>query len=140
MNERTIKTRKQAAQAGENKYYTGKPCINGHDGPRYVSSGICCKCNSEGVKRYQKDVRLMRNNKAAGAFVYFLHPDDHAAALAYCQALDLQRGRQPAAPPPPPITPAPASELVLPEHIARHRRTLLEQYAPPSGPGYLPKP
>lgn len=90
-----IKTRRQAAEAGETKYYTGKPCVHGHDSPRYTASGICCKCNSEGVKKYNKSVRVVNNSKLLGWFVYPCHPDDMAAALAYCQALDMQRGRTP---------------------------------------------
>jgi len=33
-----------------------------------------------------------------GEFGYPLHKDDHAAALAYCQALDMARGRTPHVP------------------------------------------
>lgn len=96
---KTIKTRREAADAGESKYYTGKPCKNGHDGMRYTASGICCKCNSDGVKKYAGRLNAAKVSRAVGAFVHNLHPDDHAAARAYCQALDLQRGRTPWAPP-----------------------------------------
>lgn len=93
-----ILTRRQAANLGMNKYYTGKPCSHGHDSPRYVSSGICCKCNAEGVKRYNQGITKERVSRQRGLFAYSLHPDDHAAALAFCQALDLQRGRLPQVP------------------------------------------
>lgn len=39
-----IKTRKQAMMAGENTYFTGKPCKNGHMSYRYVQSGTCYDC------------------------------------------------------------------------------------------------
>lgn len=93
-----IKTRRQAAEDGENKYYTGKPCVNGHDSPRYTSTGICCKCNAEGVKKYNKNMRILHNSKLAGWFSYPSHPDDVAALLAYAQALDIARGRMPHVP------------------------------------------
>lgn len=90
-----VKTRMEAAQAGEKKYRTGKPCSNGHDSPRYTSTGICCRCNVDAAKRYSGRVQLTVKAKLQGHFVYPLHPDDHASALAYCQALDLSRGRVP---------------------------------------------
>ena len=39
-----IKTRKEAMMAGENTYFTGKPCKNGHMSYRYVQSGTCYDC------------------------------------------------------------------------------------------------
>jgi hypothetical protein len=39
-----IKTRKQAMIDGENTYFTGKPCKNGHMSYRYVQSGTCYDC------------------------------------------------------------------------------------------------
>ena len=39
-----IKTRKQAMLAGENTYFTGKPCKNGHLSYRYSQSGACYDC------------------------------------------------------------------------------------------------
>lgn len=121
-----IKTRKQAAEAGENKYYTGRPCAHGHESPRYTSTGICCKCNSVNVSAYNKRMRTTNNNKQAGVFVYPAHPDDHAALLAYAQALDLQRGRCP------PSAAVPSSEenrLVLPADIARFREVAISKAA-----------
>lgn len=100
-----IKTRRQAAEAGEKKYYTGRPCIHGHDGPRYTSSGICCACNIKAMQRYNQSIRTQANATAAGLFTYRCHPDDHAALLAYAQALDIQRGRVPQMVPPAPDAP-----------------------------------
>ena len=39
-----IKTRKQAMTDGENTYFTGKECKNGHMNYRYVQSGACYDC------------------------------------------------------------------------------------------------
>lgn len=90
-----IKTRGQAADDGDRKYYTGRKCINGHDSPRYVSSGICCKCNVDNAQKYAKGISARQVAKLQSHFTYPLHPDDFAAAKAFCQALDLQRGRMP---------------------------------------------
>lgn len=131
------KTRKEAADAGENKYYTGKPCTHGHDSPRYTSTGICCKCNAEGVKKYNKKMRTASNARASGLFTYPAHPDDVAALLAYAQALDIQRGKVPHVPG---ATVAPAP---LPFDAAEARRLALGRavdLAAPAAPAYLPKP
>jgi hypothetical protein len=39
-----ILTRKAAIALGENKYFTGKPCKNGHVAARYVQSATCELC------------------------------------------------------------------------------------------------
>lgn len=91
----TILTRRQAAEAGLKRYYTGKPCAKNHDSERFTSTGGCVKCGAEYVKSYNKRMTATASSRALGAFMYMLHPDDHAAALAYCQALDLARGVAP---------------------------------------------
>ena len=115
-----IKTRQQAAEAGEQKYYTGKNCSRGHNCERYTSTGACCKCNAEGVKKYNARTRTVVNNRSVGAFVYKLHPDDHVAAFAYCQALDIQRGRIP--------SPALAPILDEPDIVAIRRHAFKGDY------------
>lgn len=90
-----VKTRRQAAEAGEKRYYTGKPCAKGHDSQRFTSTGVCIKCASGYVKEYNKRLNRETTARANGAFVHPLHADDHAAARAYCQALDMARGRVP---------------------------------------------
>ena len=37
-------SRLDAARQGERKYYTGKPCINGHLSQRYTTCGSCIQC------------------------------------------------------------------------------------------------
>ena len=39
-----IITRKQAFERALVRFYTGKPCKNGHDAERYTSMGGCVKC------------------------------------------------------------------------------------------------
>lgn len=93
-----ILTRRQAAEAGLKRYYTGKSCSKGHDAQRFVSTGVCVKCAAGYVKEYNGRMRKAVNAKAVGLFIYPAHPDDVAALLAYAQALDLQRGRPPHVP------------------------------------------
>jgi hypothetical protein len=40
-------TRDEAKGCGMYRYYTGKPCIHGHDSPRYVSDGSCIECSEQ---------------------------------------------------------------------------------------------
>lgn len=95
-----VLTRRQAAEAGLKRYYTGKPCSKGHDEQRFTSTGVCVKCAAGYVKEYNGRLRKEASAKLAGLFTYPLHPDDVGALLAYAQALDLQRGRAPYSPPP----------------------------------------
>lgn len=134
----TVKTRKQAANDGEDKYFTGKACINGHLSLRYTSSGICCKCNTEAAKKYNREMRKRVNARLQGHFIYDLHPDDIAKAFAYCQALDLQRGLVPASKIDEDI-PAP-THVEIPAEIARRRAELLRQHTHANSAPYLPKP
>ncbi len=134
-----IKTRRQAAESGQSQYYTGKPCNKGHDGPRYTASGICCKCNALASKAYNNKMRFVSNNIAADNFIYNLHPADHAAAEAYCQALDMQRGIKPSKQLKRQQAPHPHSNPA--EAIQRTRTALLLDNAGGDlHPTYMPKP
>lgn len=119
MNE--IKTRRQAAEAGESKYFTGKPCKHGHNAARYTCSGICSACNTAHARAYNGRLSKLANNRAAGNFAYPCHPDDAAALLAYAQGLDLARGRVPFVP----GAATPAGEPQTPEQIHRFRELAL---------------
>lgn len=128
-----IKTRQEAARDGDTTYSTGKPCKHGHKPVRYTCNGICVECTKANNAKLSNDLRTGRNNRMAGLFVYKLHPDDHAQALAVCQALDMQRGIVPklAEPDtPPPITP---------EAIQQRRAWLINSMAPITQP-HLPAP
>lgn len=45
-------TRKQAIERGEKRYFTGKPCKNGHLSERQVNGNGCIKCMRERSKEY----------------------------------------------------------------------------------------
>jgi hypothetical protein len=128
--------RRTADTQGE-KLYAGKGiCRNGHDGAlRYVSTGQCSECVRERNRENAQAQREARKPTADGArlFAYRLHPDDHAQALAFCQALDLQRGRMPQASSVVDGTAAAqvqrsaeSGPIALPSMIAERRRQLLE--------------
>jgi hypothetical protein len=95
----TATTRLAAAAAGLTRYNTGRPCRNGHVADRYTSTGNCSECLKDNNRQLAATLRQAKTPDTTGGrlFTYRLHPDDHAAALAFCQALDLQRGRQPQA-------------------------------------------
>lgn len=89
--------RQTALAAGLTFYDTGKPCRNGHSGPRYAKTGHCVACLKDARDKFARlqNTGMAARSEGSGLFAYKLHPDDHAAALAYCQGLDLQRGRVP---------------------------------------------
>lgn len=105
-----IITREEAARQNLTHFFTGKACRYGHTAPRFVSTGGCTACNVARAARFRKD--------APHRFSYDLHPADVAAALAYCQALDIQRGRTP--------TGLNQSHGPLPDWLAARRKELLE--------------
>lgn len=59
-----LKTRKQALEAGELKYNTGKPCKHGHMSDRYSRKGECITCNLERQKT--QSVREAKNRYVEG--------------------------------------------------------------------------
>jgi hypothetical protein len=42
-----IKTRAQAIEAGDTRYYTGEPCSRGHIAERFTSGANCAECLRE---------------------------------------------------------------------------------------------
>jgi len=57
------RSRPDAVRQASTKYYTGKPCKNGHIAPRYTLSSTCTMCLSAHVDRVRK--ALKRAKKAA---------------------------------------------------------------------------
>lgn len=119
-------SRAEASAAGLSFFFTGKRCKHGHLSQRYVSTGSCVMCikaaGQETASRFRKDAI----SRQRGHFSYPLHPDDVAAATAYCQGLDLARGRMPFMPPvQQPTLP------VSPEQIAAMRARALGAAATP---------
>lgn len=120
--------RATAIEAGLDRYSTGKPCKHGHDSPRYTYSGTCVACVAVSTARIRHGIA---EHKAAHVrpFTYLLHPDDHAAALAMCQGLDLQRGRTPSRIASP--TPAPEARRYATVEEVRHERDVRLGGLPP---------
>jgi|SRR5580658_3597874 hypothetical protein len=52
-----IITRKQAFALARTRFYTGRPCKNGHDCERYTSTGGCSKCVNGSYKGTWKIAR-----------------------------------------------------------------------------------
>jgi hypothetical protein len=121
-------TRKDALAAGAAFFNTGRPCRNGHTADRYTSTGGCLECLRGHRQEYAALIAAARKpvERTATLFAYRLHPDDHAAALAYCQALDLQRGRQPQAAEVIGQRTAPV-RFATPEEVAVHRARIMQE-------------
>ena len=48
--------RAEALNAGLSTFFTGKPCVNGHESPRYTISLLCVDCKKQTFKKaYKKD-------------------------------------------------------------------------------------
>lgn len=111
---------------GLRTYRTGRICRAGHDAERYTSTGGCVECLRVRNKDQAAAVReaIRPTDDGSRLFTYRLHPDDHAAALAYCQGLDLQRGRIPQAAPAIVEAPAILPPTATPEEIAHRRRQM----------------
>lgn len=123
----TPATRHEALAAGSTFFHTGRPCRAGHVADRYTSTGNCVQCQKAHRDDYAAALREARRpgmDRSARLFTYRLHPDDHAAALAYCQALDMKRGRVPAAGQAAQLPEPPRS--ATPEEVAAHRERILQ--------------
>lgn len=58
-------TRLRAAAAGYTRYYTGRPCAQGHDSERYVSSGACIECMRERDRQRYAEIQRLRRQADA---------------------------------------------------------------------------
>lgn len=52
-----ITTRRQAAERGMNRYFTGKPCKHGHIAERYVTSNACVACVLASTMAHNQKIR-----------------------------------------------------------------------------------
>jgi hypothetical protein len=55
-----IISRKEAIQKGLQKYYTGKPCKNGHYSERYTLGSECQACIKEHVYSQRSEIKAIR--------------------------------------------------------------------------------
>lgn len=51
------RTHQEALQLGEKRYFTGRPCKNGHIAYRVTANKNCAKCNREGVNKWRENNR-----------------------------------------------------------------------------------
>ena len=56
-----IITRKQAFALARTRFYTGRPCKNGHNCERYTSTGGCAKCVNG---TYKGTWKILRSSQA----------------------------------------------------------------------------
>lgn len=59
----TLISRKEAKIAGAVRYFTGKPCLNGHVAERQTSNGVCLACVAERKAVYDKTYRIKHLEK-----------------------------------------------------------------------------
>lgn len=60
-----IVLRKDAILQSKTVYYTGKPCKNGHDDFRYVTSGTCIECQRLSRLAERAFIKQVRNQSQA---------------------------------------------------------------------------
>lgn len=119
-------SRADAHAQGRKRFYTGRPCVHGHDSQRFVTTGGCVACNAARARAFAD-----KGSGGISAFSYPLHVDDIAAAHAYCQALDMQRGRTP--------QPALARVAMTVEEAAEARlRIFADKLLPAEKPAHVP--
>lgn len=86
-----LQTRNAALEAGEPRYYTGRPCKHGHLSERYTKNSACIDCNRVHSKQnYLKDPQKAKDYhfvwryenservKAANKRNYAKHRDKYA--------------------------------------------------------------
>lgn len=73
-SERKTRETRKVAHEGETRYFTGKPCINGHIAERFVSDKSCMLCRLETTKRWARknkdkkreyDSKYIKSNRKA---------------------------------------------------------------------------
>lgn len=69
METRAVISRKSAVSYGFKRYYTGRPCPNGHQAERYVKGGQCCECHKGRAREQRRGMtyRLWKDRDAAGS-------------------------------------------------------------------------
>lgn len=64
-----VSTERQNAKAkGLRKYFTGKPCKNGHVAERNTSNGTCCECFNANAARFRARHPERRRQQSARYF------------------------------------------------------------------------
>ena len=50
-----IISRQEAKQQKLKRYYTGVPCVQGHDAEKYTQDGACAECKKVSYVKYKED-------------------------------------------------------------------------------------
>lgn len=79
-------TRAQAIDAGLSKYYTGIPCINGHDSYRYTSSSACYGCVKDASTNSREKMKKFSGRNQRREF-----RDSTKRVVLRCVAADLYK-------------------------------------------------
>jgi hypothetical protein len=89
-----VLTRREAVSMGLNKFWNGKPCVNGHVAHRYTITNVCAACSTMHTTKYQQNIREVLGRAKSGlvSVTVDVHPDDKAALEATAEALRAGRG------------------------------------------------
>lgn len=68
----------EAKRLGSTRYYTGEPCVHGHDAPRYTTSRRCIVCSHAAAGEYN---RAHPEIAAGWARDWYHRNPDHARQL-----------------------------------------------------------
>ncbi|WP_265730734.1 hypothetical protein [Serratia marcescens] len=60
-----IVTRAEAINLGQLRFYTGKPCRNGHYSERFTSNGVCVECSAQHSSAYRKHIKKLIHDARA---------------------------------------------------------------------------
>lgn len=87
-----IVSRDEAAANGWKFFFTGRPCNQGHNAQRYVSSGTCKDCAALTSAAQRKARDRFQWPPGTVEFRQKLHPDDAATLVAWIDAQHARRG------------------------------------------------
>lgn len=84
---REVISRQTAQLKGKKRFYTGEPCVHGHDSERYVSSGGCIDCQN--FKTLKTNVRGRNVSYPEHPFIFTapVQPHEMQAAFNYMREL-----------------------------------------------------
>lgn len=88
----TMISRNDAKTVGLKRFFTGRPCKNGHLAERFVSTGTCVECAKNAVQSHRL---RFRSSLPWSTLTAKLHPADHAAVMDYVDRLNMARGLPP---------------------------------------------
>lgn len=85
------RTRREAADLGLKKYWTGRPCRRQHHEMRYTVSGLCVAC----VRIAHDKYKPAKHPDGRAALTLYVHSDFHKQLRDMADALELARGMSP---------------------------------------------